>query len=76
MTKPLRLHASRSGGELAAGPGAARRTTLADLALYSYTAVAAEGDVLLEPWPQVRAWLSRVESLPRFVPMHRSRSSA
>jgi glutathione S-transferase len=105
---------SVAAGELAAGPGAARRVnilgakldheqakrvaaslydvmdgvlssstylasaepTLADVALYSYTAVASEGDVSLEPWPHVRAWLARIESLPGFVPMHRIRSVA
>ena len=50
--------------------------TLADVALYSYTAVAGEGDVSLEPWPHVRAWLARIESLPGFVPMHRTRTAA
>lgn len=43
--------------------------TLADVANYSYTAHAPEGNVSLEPYPQVRAWLARVEALPRFVPM-------
>ncbi len=47
--------------------------TIADLALYSYTAVASEGDVSLESSPHVRAWLARVESIERFVPMPRSR---
>jgi glutathione S-transferase len=43
--------------------------SLADLALYAYVARAPEGDVPLEPYPAVRAWLSRIEALPRFVPM-------
>ena len=46
--------------------------TIADLALYSYTAHAPEGNVSLEPYPQDRAWLQRIESLPRFVSMPRS----
>ena len=50
--------------------------TLADVALYSYTAVAGEGDISLEPWPHVRAWLTRIEALPGFVPMHRTRTAA
>lgn len=46
--------------------------TIADIALYSYTAHAPEGGVSLEPYPNVRAWLARIEALPRFVPMQRS----
>jgi len=43
--------------------------TIADLACYSYVAHAPEGNVSLDDYPNVRAWLSRVESLPHFVPM-------
>jgi glutathione S-transferase len=46
--------------------------TLADIALYSYTAHAPEGDVSLEAYPAIRAWLSRIEALPGFVPMQRA----
>jgi glutathione S-transferase len=46
--------------------------TLADLALYTYTAHAPEGGVSLEGYPAIRAWLGRVESLPRFIPMQRT----
>lgn len=46
--------------------------TIADVAAYTYIAVAPEGGVSLEPYPNVRAWLSRVEALPRFLPMTRS----
>ena len=48
---------------------AAEHPTIADLACYSYVAHAPEGGIALEPWPAVRAWLSRVEALPRFAPM-------
>jgi glutathione S-transferase len=40
--------------------------TIADVALYSYIARAPEGNVDLHPYPQVRAWLGRIESLPGF----------
>lgn len=43
--------------------------TLADVAMYTYTAHAPEGGVSLEPWPALRGWLRRVEELPGFVPM-------
>lgn len=48
---------------------AAEHATIADIALYSYTAHAPEGDVSLEPYPNIRAWIARVENLPGFVPM-------
>ncbi|MGC4094367.1 MAG: glutathione S-transferase [Polyangiaceae bacterium] len=47
--------------------------TLADLALYAYTAHASEGEVSLEPYPQIRAWLARIEALPHFTPMQKAR---
>jgi glutathione S-transferase len=46
--------------------------TLADIANYTYVAHAPEGHVSLQAYPQVRAWLARIESLPGFVPMVRS----
>jgi glutathione S-transferase len=48
---------------------AAGNATIADLAMYAYTARAPEGGIDLEPYPNVRAWLARVEALPGFVPM-------
>jgi glutathione S-transferase len=47
---------------------AADHATIADVSLYSYVARAPEGDVDLTPYPQVRAWLARVEALDGFVP--------
>jgi glutathione S-transferase len=43
--------------------------TIADVAGYSYIAHAPEGDVSLEPYPHIRAWLKRIEGLEGFVPM-------
>ncbi len=43
--------------------------TIADIAGYSYIAHAPEGDVSLEPYPHIRAWLKRIEDLEGFVPM-------
>ncbi|WP_083444829.1 glutathione S-transferase family protein [Herbaspirillum rhizosphaerae] len=43
--------------------------TIADIACYSYVAHAPEGGVSLMPYPQVRAWITRVESLRNFLPM-------
>lgn len=46
--------------------------TIADVALYSYTAHVPEGGVSLEPYAAVRAWLTRIQRLPGFVAMKRS----
>lgn len=43
--------------------------TIADIAGYSYIARAPEGGISLAPYPALRAWLARIEALPRFVPM-------
>lgn len=48
------------------------QVSLADLALYSYTEAAPEGQVSLQAYPAVQQWLRRVEVLPGFVPMPRS----
>ena len=46
--------------------------TIADVAAYSYIAHAPEGNVSLADYPNVRAWLARIEALPGFVPMPRT----
>lgn len=51
---------------------AADHATIADLACHAYVAHAPEGRVSLADYPNVRAWIARVEALPRFVPMARS----
>ena len=51
---------------------AADHPTIADVALYTYTAHAPEGGIALAPWPRLRAWIERVEALPGFVGMKRS----
>lgn len=43
--------------------------TIADVSLYAYIARAPEGSVDLSGYPNVNAWLRRVEALPGFVPM-------
>ena len=43
--------------------------TLADVANYSYIAHSPEGDIALEQYPNIRAWLARFETLKGFVPM-------
>ncbi|WP_336232324.1 glutathione S-transferase family protein [Thalassospira sp. CH_XMU1458] len=46
--------------------------TAADIALYSYIANAPEGNVALDPYTHVLAWLKRIEALPGFVPFETS----
>jgi len=45
------------------------RYSVADIALYAYTHVAEEGRFSLDPFPAVRAWLKRVASQPRYIPI-------
>jgi glutathione S-transferase len=45
------------------------RYTIADIALYAYTHVAHEGGFDLAPYPAVNAWLARVRSQPRHIPI-------
>lgn len=46
--------------------------TIADVALYTYTSHAPEGSVSLASYPNIRAWLARIEALPGFIPMPRT----
>lgn len=45
------------------------RYSIADIALYAYTHVAHEGQLDLGPYPEVQAWIARVASQPRHVPL-------
>ncbi len=44
------------------------KPSIADVAIYSYVAHAPEGDVSLEPYPNVRRLLQNIEALDGFVP--------
>ena len=48
---------------------AADRYTIADIALYAYTHVADEAQLDLAPYPAVRAWMGRVASQPKHIPI-------
>lgn len=59
--------------ELSASPYlAGDAPTIADISAYTYIAHAPEGNVSLEAYPHVRAWLARVEALSGFVGMPRT----
>jgi len=63
--------------ELARGPFlVGHHPTIADVALYTYTAHAPEGGIALEPYPAIRAWIGRIEGLPGFVPMAKTTVAA
>jgi glutathione S-transferase len=48
------------------------RYSIADIALYAYTHVADEGGFDLADYPATRAWLARVRSQPRHIPITQS----
>jgi len=60
-----RLEAHMLGREFLVGDA----PTIADISIYSYTAHAPEGDVSLDPYPNVKRLLANIEGLPGFVPM-------
>jgi glutathione S-transferase len=47
------------------------RYSIADIALYAYTHVANEGGFDLSGFPAVRAWLERISSQPKHIPITR-----
>ncbi len=45
------------------------RPTIADIAVFPYIALARDGKVELDAYPNVLAWIDRVKQLPGYVPM-------
>ena len=43
--------------------------TVADIAVYPYIALAQEGQIDLEPFPAVIAWMRRIQALPGYIGM-------
>lgn len=64
------LDAELASKDFAAGD----RVSIADIAAHTYIAHAPEGGVSLEPYPNIRAWLRRVEALPRFIAMPQTKA--
>ena len=48
---------------------AAGRPTIADIACMPYAALSWMGDIPLDDYPSVHAWIDRIRALPGFVPM-------
>lgn len=49
------------------------RPSIAEVAIYSYTAHAPEGNVSLDNYPNIRGLLARIEELPGFVGMQETK---
>jgi Glutathione S-transferase len=45
------------------------RPTIADCAVFPYVAVGWEGDVTLEQYPAIQAWVERIKALPGYIAM-------
>ena len=45
------------------------RPTIADVACFPYVALASDGKISLEAYPNVRTWIERIKQLPGFVGM-------
>ena len=43
--------------------------TIGDIACFPYTALAGEGDISLDPYPNIKAWIGRMKQLNGFIPM-------
>ena len=60
----LENHLAKTGHWLALG-----HATLADIACYPYVKRAPEGNLPLDEYPAIRAWITRCESLPGWIEM-------
>jgi glutathione S-transferase len=49
-----------------------KKPTIADIAMYSYTAHSPEGGIDLSQYENIGDWIKRIESLPRFQAMKKS----
>lgn len=59
------LETRLAGNAWLAGKG----PTIADIACYPYVALAPEGGVPLDDYPQVRQWIARIQALPGYLGM-------
>jgi glutathione S-transferase len=49
-----------------------QRPTIADIAMYSYTAHSPEGGINLEQYDNIMRWIKNIELLPHFLGMKKS----
>ena len=45
------------------------RATIADIACYPYIALSYEGKVSLDPYPNIKKWITNIKGLPNFISM-------
>jgi glutathione S-transferase len=45
------------------------RPTIADIACFPYIALSHEGGIFLDSYPNVKAWIARIKTLPGFIAM-------
>jgi glutathione S-transferase len=45
------------------------RPTIADFAVFPYVALAPQGSISLDPFPNILSWIARIKGLPHFLPM-------
>ncbi|MDH3608527.1 MAG: glutathione S-transferase [Gammaproteobacteria bacterium] len=45
------------------------RATIADIACFPYIALAHEGKISLDPYPNVQKWITNIKELPNFISM-------
>ncbi len=45
------------------------RATIADIACFPYIALAHEGNVSLEPYPNIQKWMTNIKNLPNYISM-------
>lgn len=43
--------------------------TIADIAVFPYVALAPDGKISLDPYPNVQRWIARIKELPNFIGM-------
>jgi glutathione S-transferase len=48
---------------------AADRPTIADIACFPYTALAPDGSISLDPYPQIRLWMRSIRAMENFIEM-------
>ena len=48
---------------------ALNHVTIADIACFPYIALAGEGKISLDPYPNIQTWINRIKQLPNFIAM-------
>lgn len=46
------------------------RVTIADIACFPYIALAHQGGITLNPYPNIKTWIKRIQAQPNYITMH------